>query len=83
MRTNIYIFIISHSFLLRMRRVSDNRCRGYQNTFLYSETFFENRKVHEKMWKIIVEPGRPQIKIWRMRIACWITKTTNTHTYNM
>jgi len=31
------------------------------------------------MWKNIVEPGRPQMKIWRMRIACRIAKATNTH----
>jgi len=31
------------------------------------------------MWKNFVEPGRPEITIWRMRIACWITKATNTH----
>jgi hypothetical protein len=30
------------------------------------------------MWKNIVEPGRPQMTIWRMRIACWIPKATNT-----
>ena len=41
--------------------------------------FFENRTVYEIMWRNIVEPGRPQITIWRMRIACWITKATNTH----
>jgi hypothetical protein len=27
----------------------------------------------------IVEPGRPQMTIWRMRIAWWIPKVTNTH----
>ena len=26
-----------------------------------------------------VEPERPQITIWRMRIACWIPTATNTH----
>ena len=31
------------------------------------------------MWKNIVELGRPQMTIWRMRIACWIPKATNTH----
>jgi hypothetical protein len=31
------------------------------------------------MWRNIVEPGRPQITIWRMRNACWITKAKNTH----
>ena len=28
----------------------------------------------------IVERGTPQMTIWRMRIACWIPKATNTHT---
>jgi len=31
------------------------------------------------MWKNTVERGRPQMTIWCMRIACWITKATNTH----
>jgi hypothetical protein len=29
------------------------------------------------VWKNIVEPGRPQMTTWRMRIACWIPKATN------
>jgi len=32
------------------------------------------------MWKNVVELDRPQLTIWRMRIACWITAATNTHT---
>jgi len=31
------------------------------------------------MWKNIVEWGRPQMTIWRMRIACWIHKVTDTY----
>jgi hypothetical protein len=31
------------------------------------------------MWKNIVEPGRPPMKIWRVRFTCWIPKATNTH----
>jgi hypothetical protein len=31
------------------------------------------------MWKNIAEPDRQQMTIWRMRIACWITKATDTH----
>jgi hypothetical protein len=38
----------------------------------------ENRAVHEIMWKNTVEPDRPEIRIWRMCIACWITKAANT-----
>jgi hypothetical protein len=30
------------------------------------------------MWKSIVEPDRPQMTIWKIRIACWIPKATNT-----
>jgi hypothetical protein len=31
------------------------------------------------MSKNVVEWDRPKMKIWRTRIACWIPKTTNTH----
>jgi len=31
------------------------------------------------MWKNIVERGRPQMEIWRMRIACWVPEA-KTHT---
>jgi len=34
--------------------------------------------VYEIMWKNMVEPDRPQMTIRRMRIACWITKATDT-----
>jgi len=39
----------------------------------------ENHPVYEKMCKHIVESDRPQMKILRMRIACWIPKATSTH----
>ena len=35
--------------------------------------------MYEIMWKNIVERDRPQMKICRKRIACWIPKATNTH----
>ena len=52
-----------------------------KHTFYVQLIFFfsENRAVYEIMWKNIVEPGRPQMTIWRMRIACWIPKAKNTH----
>jgi len=46
---------------------------------LCSVTFFENRTVYEILWKNTVERDRPQMTIWRVRIACWIPKTTDTH----
>jgi hypothetical protein len=46
---------------------------------LCSVTFFQNRTVYEVMWKHSVQPGRPQMIIWRMRIEWWVTQATNTH----
>jgi hypothetical protein len=68
--------IISRLFLIRMRNVSDKSCRENQNThFVFSNGILENRTVYEIMWKNIVEPGRPQVIIWCMRIAFWIPST--------
>jgi hypothetical protein len=38
-----------------------------------------NRPVYKKMLKNAIERCRPQMTIWRMGIACWITKATNTY----
>jgi len=46
---------------------------------LYSVCFIINPAVYEIMWKNIIERGRPQMKIWRMRITRWIIKATDTH----
>ena len=47
---------------------------------LFPITFIsENRAVYEIMCKNIVQAGRSQMKIWRMRVAYWIPKATNTH----
>jgi hypothetical protein len=55
-------------------------CRVNQNAHLFSITFFpENRVVHERMWKNIVESGKLQMTILCLLIACWISKATNTH----
>ena len=83
MKTNIHFLIISPSVLLIMRNVSDKSCRGNQNIhFMFCDFFFENRAGCEIRWKNVVERGRPQVTLWRMRIACWMTKATpHTHTH--
>jgi len=44
----------------------------------------ENCAVCEIMWKNIAEPERPQMTIWRMRVAHWTPQAaTNTHFRNM
>ena len=81
MKTNIHFFIMSHSFLLKMKNVPDKNGRENQNThFVFSTFFVEKRALYEKMWRNIVERGRPQMTIWCMPIVCWIHKATNTHT---
>jgi hypothetical protein len=45
----------------------------------YFHFFFENHAFHEIMWENIVQPERPKMTIWCMRIACRIPKATNTH----
>ena len=43
-------------------------------------TFFpEYLEIYEIMEKNTVQPDRPQIIIWRMRITCWIPKATDIH----
>jgi hypothetical protein len=51
---NGHIFcIVSRSVLLRMRTVTDKRCRGNKNThFVFNNFFFkENRTFYDIMWK--------------------------------
>jgi hypothetical protein len=38
------------------------------------------RDIFVIMWKTTSDPDRTQMTIWRMRIACCITKATDTHT---
>ena len=62
-------------------KVSDKICREkITKHILCSITLLaESRAVYEIMWKNIVEPDRPDMTVWRMRIACWMPKATNTH----
>ena len=80
--TYIYIYIyiiISRSVFHKMRKVSGKYLEKIKTNFLLNNFFFfKNRAVYEIIWKNIVQPSRPQMTIWRMRIECWITKATNT-----
>jgi hypothetical protein len=59
---------------------AERSCReNKKKIFEISKTcFFENLAVYEIMWKSIAQPDSPQMKIWRMRIAFWITKVAKT-----
>jgi len=62
-----------------MKNISHKRHRENRKTLYFQKHFSENRAVCEMKWKNIVERGRPQITIRRMRFACWIPLATNTH----
>jgi hypothetical protein len=75
--------IISRSFLLRMRNVSDKICRENQNTHFVFNGYFISRKSC-RFLNNMGKYGRDRqarygIIIRRMRFACWITKATDTH----
>jgi hypothetical protein len=67
----------SRSVLLKTRNVSDKSCRENQNThFMFNKVF--NRKSCNLRGNV-VEWDTPLMIIRRIRIACWVTKTTDTH----
>jgi hypothetical protein len=70
-----------------MRNVSDKSCRENQNTHFVFSNFpspFHPPPTPTacRLWNNVentVQPYRPQMTIWRMRVACCETKATNTH----
>ena len=73
--------MICSSVLLRMKNISDKGCRENQNTsFVFSYLFSKIVPFTRKRGKILYS-GEGHMTIWRMRIACWITKAANTHTH--
>ena len=72
---------LSRWILLRKINVSNKSCREHQNTHFMFNNYPPPRKSCRlwDTWKSIVERGRAQVTIWRMRITYWIIKSTDTH----
>jgi hypothetical protein len=74
--------VISRCVLLRVRNVSNKNCRDNQNThFVFGKFLFQKSC---GLWDNVEKYCRTGQKTrdnitWRMRIACWKTKGTNTH----
>ena len=72
--------MIFRSILLRMRDFQTEVAEKIRTHMLCSIPISKNRAVYEIMWKNTVKQQATDDNIIkRMRIACWITKTTNTH----
>jgi len=81
MMIKIHFFITSRSLLLRLRNVSDKLIKEIKTRILYSVTFYrQSCRLWENVGKNILQRGRSQKTKWRMPIACWTLKATNTHT---
>jgi hypothetical protein len=83
MQTDIQFVLYLAQFFLEWKMFQKKYCRRNQNTrFVFRNFYFCCRKScrFEMTWKNIVEWSRPQMRVWRMRIACWIPKATNAHT---
>jgi hypothetical protein len=65
-------------FFLELEMFQTKVVEKHEAQILYSLRLF--RKSY-RLWENNVEPGRRQMEIWRMRIACWVTKTTNSNTH--
>jgi hypothetical protein len=71
MRDLCTFMIVSRWILLRLRNVSDKRCRENQNThFMFKNAFPEDRAVYEIIWKYMVDPDRPQMIIQHGACLC-------------
>jgi hypothetical protein len=74
-----FLFLI----LFGMGNLSDKSCRENQKHILCSITFFRKSR---RLWDNVEKYGwarqaTDDVAIWRMRVACWISKTTYTHAH--
>jgi len=80
METNIHLLQYLAQFFSKPEMFQSNFAEKIKTRSLCSvHLFSENPAVNEIMPENIVERGRKQMTTWRLRIACWIPKTTNTH----
>jgi hypothetical protein len=84
MKPNIHFWSYLAQFFLEWEMFQKKNCRQKQNMhFVINNFLFENRAVYEAMWENVVEWRRPQMTIWRMRIACWIPRATHRHLHHV
>jgi hypothetical protein len=80
MNTNIHFRSYLAQLFLKWKIFQTKVVEKLEKNILCSVFFFRKSC---RLWDHVVnvvQPGRTQIIIWRMRIACWIPKTTNPHT---
>jgi len=80
MKTYTYFRSYLAQFFLKLKIFRTNLYKNSKHTLHVQKLFFfENRAVYAIRCRNIVERSRPQMIIWLMCIACWISKATNAH----
>ena len=79
---DLYVFIISSLWILRMRNVSDKSCRENQNKYLMFNILFPRKSC--RLWDNVEKYGTAGQAaddniVRSTRVSCWITKATDTH----
>ena len=78
MKSNKHFWSYLAQFFLEWEMFQKKIVEEIKTCNLCSIIFFLKSAFYEIMWKNIVQQGRPETTIWRMRIAISITKTTDT-----
>jgi hypothetical protein len=73
------IFIICQSILLILRNISDKIVDKIKTHILCSVTLFSKIVPFIRQFEKFCRVGEAAVDKWRMRIACSISKATNTH----
>ena len=79
MKTNVHVLSYLAEFFLEWKMFQKTVVQKIEVHILCSITCFRKCAVYE-MWKNIVQRDRLQMTIWRMCVACWVPKATNTLT---
>ena len=80
MKTNMHLWSYLTDFFLEWKMLQTFHRKLIHTHSVFFSLSFTNRAVYEIMWQDIVQSDRLQMTVWRMCIACWITKATYIHT---
>ena len=78
MTTNVHLWSYLAQFFLEWK-MFQTQIENQNNHFMLNNFFLIWCFFYEVIWKNIVKPDRLQMTTRRLRVACWISKATNTH----
>ena len=78
-KTTDIIYHASLNASCNEKRFGQNSYRNQNTHVMFNSFFFSKIVPFMTKWKNILQPGRTQMAVLRMSIACFIPKATNTH----